>query len=417
MREAAAALLLLLTCGCGAPYKMVTTSAQLEAGAAVVYADAGETVKEAVDALPVAGGTVILGPGTWRSGYEGTLISRPNISIQGSGMPSYNSSFTALSGGTIILGSLVASTGADYFSVRDLGIDAGQNYINSQGGVPTDALVIFNNGRIVGAPPVQSPTIENVACLGYSPTAPFHCMLVTNVNNAYIHNVQTVMNCHGLVLKGTNSRIDGVYSRGHATDSVIVKGENFAPVSQDTLSNINIEPLFSPGDTQGMVIQGTGSPVSNVDISDVQIRSPMSFGIYVQGETPGTYVSAVKFSNVLVDHRGPGPVTEYCVALSQYVSDVSFDRLNCTNMWSGIVPLIAEPASFSNFTITNSQFNKIWSNAVQTFGTWSIGNSRFAFVAGDAIVNSFGVTTLHGDTFIVVSGSELFSGGGSFVNQ
>ena len=36
-----------------------------------------------------------------------------------------NSDFTAMAGGTIVLGPLAASSGADYFTVQDLGVDAG----------------------------------------------------------------------------------------------------------------------------------------------------------------------------------------------------------------------------------------------------------------------------------------------------
>jgi hypothetical protein len=103
-----------------------------------------------------------------------------------------------MAGGTIVLGPLAASFGADYFTVQDLGIDAGQAYINANNGAsPTDALLICNNGQVIGAPPVQSPLIENVSCLGYRSMAPVHSMLVENVNNAYIHNVVAVLNCHG----------------------------------------------------------------------------------------------------------------------------------------------------------------------------------------------------------------------------
>jgi hypothetical protein len=90
-----------------------------------------------------------------------------------------NSDLTAMAGGTIVLGPLAASFGADYFTVQDLGVDAGQAYINANNGAsPTDALLICNNGQVIGAPPVQSPLIENVSCLGYSSMAPVHCMLV-----------------------------------------------------------------------------------------------------------------------------------------------------------------------------------------------------------------------------------------------
>jgi hypothetical protein len=60
-------------------------------------------------------------------------------------------------------------------------------------------------------------------------------MLVENVNNACIHNVVAVLNCHGLALKGTNSRVAGVFSRGHGITSVIVKSDAYAPSSHDML--------------------------------------------------------------------------------------------------------------------------------------------------------------------------------------
>jgi hypothetical protein len=250
----------------------------------VVYAQPGQTVKEAVDSLPPTGGTVVLGVGVWSSGYTTDFITKPDVTIQGSGMPGYNSTYTAMSGGTIVQGNLLASTGADYFAVADLGVDAGPAYIDANNsGIPTNALAIFNSGQVVGAAPVESPRIENVSCLGYSPTAAVHCMLVENVNHAYIRNVVTVMNQHGLVLKGTNSTVVGVYARGHGNDSIIVKSDFYALTSDDTLSNITIEPLIAPGDTKGIIVGAITAPLSNITISGATIHSPFAWGVYVQG--------------------------------------------------------------------------------------------------------------------------------------
>jgi hypothetical protein len=199
-----------------------------------VRAQPGQTVK-VVDGLPPSGGVVILGHGAWPSGYGPTeLISRPNLTIYGSGMAGYNSTFTALEGGKIVQGHLSISTGADYFTIENLGVDAGSDFIDSaNGGIPTDAFSIANNRQVVGAPPLKSARIENVSCLGYSTTALFHCMLVENVENAYVRNVTTVKNEHGFVLNGTNSQVDGVYARSHSFDGVIVKSDDYAPTSGD----------------------------------------------------------------------------------------------------------------------------------------------------------------------------------------
>jgi hypothetical protein len=383
----------------------------------VIHANPGQSLKQIIDSLPANGGTVLLGLGTWTSGYQsGTFISKPDITIQGAGMPQYNPDYTAMMGGTILMGPVGASTGADHFTVRDLGVDAGPNYVKSQnGGIGTDALAIFNNGQAIGAPPVQSPVIENVACLGSSPTAQFHCMLVENVNNAYVHNVQTVMNCHGFVLKGTHSTVDGVYSRGHGIDSVIVKSDTYATSSQDTLANITIEPLISPGDTKGIIIIGVGAPVTNISFSNVTVRSPLAWGIYAQGASADTSVAGLSFSHVTIDYKGGSPPGEYCMQFVQYVNRVNISYLSCSNMWLGVAPYLVT-SGYYDYTVTNSQFTNISTDAVMTYGGGRIFDSAFDGVGGNGIVNLFGEDFVCNNTFANVAGSNMLSRGGTFVS-
>jgi hypothetical protein len=382
----------------------------------IVYGEPGQTVKDVVDSLPDAGGTVCLGIGKWKSGYDTIFITKPHITIQGSGIAGFNSDFTAMSGGTIVLGQLLATSGADYFTVRDLGVDAGSAYINANnGGIATNALAIFNDGTVVGAPQVESPVIENVSCLGYSPTASAHCMLIENVNHAYVHDVVAIMNLHGFVLKGTNSVVDGVFSRGHSITSVIVKSDNYAPSSQDNLSNITIEPLFHPGDTRGISVIGVAAPVTGINISDVRMHSPLGWGIHVQGANSTTPAGGIRLSNISIDYRGASPAGYYCMQLVQYVSNVKIDNLNCSNMWAGIS--LYQPAAgvFTDFTVTNSQFTNIATNGIETYGQCNISNTSFASIAGNGIVADSEVTTVSGDTFTNIGGSDMYSAGGSFV--
>jgi hypothetical protein len=403
------ALLVSLACG--------TTQNNKGENTPIVYSKSGQTVKELVDSLPPSGGTVSLGIGTWSSGYNSTdLITKPNITIQGSGMPGYNSTFTAMSGGTIVQGHLPASTGADYLTVQDLGVDAGPAYINANnGGVATDAFGIYNSGQVLGARQVESPRIENVSCLGYSPTTAAHCMLVENVNHAYVHNVVTVMNCHGLVLKGTNSTVDGVYSRGHGIDSVIVKSDNYAPASQDNLSNIVIEPLILAGDTKGIIIQGVAAPLSNISISNTIIRSPLAWGVLVQGANSTTPATTLNLANITIDYPGGSPVAEYCMQFVQYVSAVNISNLNCSNMWAGIAPYLPASGGFNDFTVSNSNFANIGTNGIETYGQWNVSNTSFGSIAGNGIMADSGVTTVSGDTFTNIGGSNMYSAGGTFV--
>ncbi len=242
-------------------------------------------------------------------------------------------------------------------------------------------------------------------------------MLVENVNNAYVHNVQTVMNVHGLVLKGTNSKVDTVYARGHSIDSVIVESDVYAPASQDTLSNITIGPLISPGDTKGIIVFGKTAPVSDITVSKVTILSPLSWDIYVQGASPTSSATGLTFSDISVDYPGGSPAAEYCMQFVQDVSGVNINNLMCSNIWAGIATYLPDSATFGDFTIENSQFSKIGTDAISTYGQWTISTSTFASVVGNGIVNPLGVTLVSGDTFLDIGGTDMLSTGGTFVTQ
>jgi hypothetical protein len=381
----------------------------------VLQAQPGQTLKQVVDSLPAAGGSVVLGPGTWESGYEaGPAITKPNVGIYGSAMPAYNANYTALVGGTIVLGTLPVTTGADHFEVHDLGIDVGSAYVNAfLGGVATDGLQIINVGQVVGAAPIQSPVIENVACLGFSLYAQNHCMLVENVNQASIRNVQAVYNCHGLALKGTNSTVDGVLSRGHGVDSVLVKSDAYAPAANDTLSNIIISSLLSAGDSKGLTIEGITANLSEIAVNRLVVGSPLLWGVAVRGANP--YVAqSVSISNALINYPGGSPSGMFCVQMFKAVSALTIQNLDCRNMWGGVYPNVPTAGKMTNNTIAASSFSNIANDAVYAYGSWTVANTTFSFVKGCAIVSISGVTTLSADQFNNGSGCNTFAQGGAF---
>jgi len=402
-------LMATLACGCGGVNPCPVQRP-------CVHVQRGQTVKQAIDSLPTTGGVVYLGVGTWSSGYYyPDVISKPNITIQGSGMANYNSTFTALIDGTIVQGPLLASSGANYLTVRDLGIDAGSAYINANNnGVPTDGLALFNLGQVIGAPQLESPLIENVSCLGYTPTSRVHCMLVENVNHAYVHNVATVMNTHGLAFKGTNSVIDGLFARGHHTDGLIIKNDIYAPSANDQVFNINIQSLHSPTDTHGIILQSIGGSLENISIMHVHEDNVWA-GFLVQGTSPSTMSRGMSFSDITVNYdAGNVAGSNGCFNFTGYVQQVSIASLNCLNMGYGIKPVVPA-ATFTDFRITNSNFTNIATYGIETYGAWTVLNTRFDNIVQNAIFNPFGVTTVSGNTFTNVGGSDMLAGGGTFV--
>jgi len=237
-------------------------------------------------------------------------------------------------------------------------------------------------------------------------------MLVENVNQASIHNVQAVYNCHGLVLKGTNSTVDGVFSGGHGVDSVLVKSDAYAPAANDTLSNIIISSLLAPGDTEGMNIEAITASLSEVAVNRLIVGSPSEWGVAVRGAHP--YVAqSVSISNALINYPGGSPWGTSCVQMFKAVSALMIQNLDCRNMWAGAYPIAPTAGSMTN-TIAASNFSNIANDAVIAYGSWTVANTIFSFVKGCAIVSTSGVTTLSGDQFNNGSGCNSFANGGTF---
>ena len=412
--------------------KVITINGFVDAGTSQIFTGAGTvaglkfvmpewlgstaTVYQAILALnATTGGTVQLQLGTYTGGFT-TAVAQPHVTIQGSGRPGYNSltAPTALVGGTIILGTVSFIQGSDFVTVRDLGVDVGPAYVNAfLGGTPVDGLEVVNNGQVVSSYQVQSPRFENVACLGYNTTAPNHCMLMENVNDGYIHNVTTIFNEHGVVLKGTNSNIDGVYAKGHGIDSLIVKSDAYAPAGDIDIANVNITYLATQGDTKGIIIQGVGAALGNVNVNNVTIESPLGFGIQISGAGVSESCTVVNLSNIIINYSGGSPSSYYGIQFVAYVADVSMSNIFITGMWAGIAPNTPESGFVNDFRIVNSQFTNIATNAIESYGRWNVSNCSFIAITETALLNDSGVMFVSNNTFASV-GTNLYSNGGTF---
>jgi hypothetical protein len=379
-----------------------------------IYATPGETVAHAVARLPVGGGKVIFDVGVYPTGS--VTISTPHIWLEGAGMPKYNSSTapTALTGGTVFQGHLGVIQGADYFVIRNAGVDGGPTWINANnGGVAITPLEIANNGQVVGAPQIQSPIIENVSCLGYSISAAQHCMLVENVRGAYVHNVQTSLNQHGLAFKGELSVIDGVLARGHSIDAVIIKSDNYAPSNHDVLRNVIVLPLATAGDTKGIVLQALTSSMANIQVSQVNVSQALSFGIQASGASAPNNLSTVNFSDVIINYPGLSPTTHYCMQFVQYVTSVHMENVFCQNYWAGINFNTPVAGFVNDFALTNSHFVNIATTGVEAFGRWSVTNTGFIGVTGTALTADANAVVTIGSNQFASNGTDM-GGAGSF---
>jgi hypothetical protein len=389
----------------------------------VIYAQAGETVAAAIARLITAngsaGGTIVLGPGIWQSGS--ISVTQPNIHIQGTGMPRFNNAYTALSGGTIIQGSIFAIQGADNFWLRDLGVDNGSTFV-SGGGTASDAIAIFNSGQVVGAAQLQNVLVQNVSCLGSSATAAFHCLLVENVNHAYINNVLAVGNTHGVVLKGTNSTVDGVWASWHSTDSVNIKSDNYALGNNDVVTNIKIASLFAPGDTGPLFLNSasseTNNPMFNIAVSHVQTESvgtsAIPSAIELSGNLAAYPLTDVNLSDITIDWPGGSTSGYACITMAQSIARVSMSGINCRNYYYAITNAFPDTTMMNDFVLNGSQIRNIAApSAITTNGRWTITDTSFNAITGNAIVAATGNAQL-GNNTCNTCGAYFNKTGGTF---
>lgn len=378
-------------------------------GGAVLYAKSGQTLAAVLTELETisggAGGVIHLGTGIWQAG--GFICNVPNVAIIGAGRPSVNSGKTALTGGTIIQGTVQANQGCSHFVLRDLGVDVGSAWV-AAGNAAADAVSIFNNGQVVGATPLDGVLVDNVIGLGSSLSAAFHAILVENVTNSLIHNVVAILNQHGIVLKGTYSHIDGFYSAGHSVDSVTVKSDVYAPSHHDTVTNGTMSYLSTLGDTLGLQINsehtGTGIPVQYISVSNVQAyglaNASSGAAFFITGAETFNPATDITLSDLIIDWPGGSPTNVACIQLIQSTARVHMSNIHCSNVYVGIEFVSPSSGFMGDMSLVNSQFLNIQTNAVHTYGTWTASGNECNGVTLNCFLNQVGNLNLGLNTII-----------------
>lgn len=241
------------------------------------------TIDAALDALPSTGGVVNIGLGTFASPTNSKI--KDNISFIGSGKPFPNmiityidefikpsiTSPTKLEGGTILTGTFDFSF-KNNIQIRNLGIDVGKDWIDSNnGGVPLDGLFtaqLISHPDNNASPPTMGIVIENVSSLNYSATALSHSILVENTVDAKLSDISTYFGIHGLVIKSRGTNIVNVESYGHSGEGIILKSDSYAYSGEINLSNVYISSIGNY-DGGGLMLDGGSGNLRNINISNL----------------------------------------------------------------------------------------------------------------------------------------------------
>lgn len=254
-------------------------------------------VQTAIDALPDAGGMVMLGVRNYReSGHsysagvtaDAVYQDKANIHICGEKKPVLSSDCSSLIYGSVIEGQWLAF--ADGIQYTNVGFDSGKDVIDTYaGGTPTagrwEGLInTFASQEQKNANALRRGLkMRGVVCLGYSPTAEIHaCIAAEGYTDVDIDDVTVCMNGHGFALKASNVRVSRVTAMCNGLEGVIIKSDTqdtaiASDIQIDTIAAYANAPGYSP---HSVATTGAGVMInaSTNDVSGLQIGKIISRG-------------------------------------------------------------------------------------------------------------------------------------------
>ncbi len=317
--------------------------------------DFGGNIAAAINSLPSTGGILKFGTGTYNSPYQGTYFGNPsiltkaNITFQGAGKPIFNSTFSALSGGTIILGSLFfAADGIEFF---DIGIDSGKDFCSANhGGNPQEGLVGIDRqsagvpGYAGGDPSKYGFSAKNISILCHrtgkpGDTSDVHALLLENYIGWNISNISHVMGGAGLVIKSSHGTMDGAFCRGSYKYAVLNKSEAYSAASFNTFTNIIIENLYnklpdigtaSDYDTTGFVIEAAGANCEMITVNGLIANGTIN-GVIIKG------LAALEVQNCLIANGQFLNTDSYVLFTDGITKNVAVSNLHSRNSSLGIL--------------------------------------------------------------------------------
>ncbi len=273
----------------------------------VVGCPTSSTIAQCVALLPSGGGTILLQNGSYTSGYPGAIpygvpadyingcMATDNVTIIGSATPIINSGYTALIGGTIILGPFADCSNNVAF--MNLGFDTGSAWV-AAGNTANDGLDIngvlgpqAGENNLSGALNYGA-TLINVVSLNSSPTALYHAVLVEHHIGVFMMNVTAMYGTHCIAIKSENVIAYGLNATSCSTEGVIIKDDTYTP----TVQNIQIDGMhiatLTAGDTPiGLNLDAEAAgTVQNLQISH-EYTNGTAYGVYAQNNS--TYNSGI----------------------------------------------------------------------------------------------------------------------------
>lgn len=236
----------------------------------------GTTSDSAAWDLAVATGRPIqLLDKSYRIGVK--TIQRDNVVIVGQKMPAFNSARTALTGGSILLGSLLID--GNNVRCENFGVDNGNTYTNTyNGGLGGDAFVSHNIAQLgVLNTNNHFKNIIGLIRIGdyTDPQAAFHGVLLESLISGTAHNIVGVNGWFGVVLKVTDFNCGDLYGIENDSVSVQIKSNSYAPVARVNINNV-ITKNYAARGYVGFLIVASDAELTGVNVGNVTCQEGLT---------------------------------------------------------------------------------------------------------------------------------------------
>lgn len=363
--------------------------------------DFGDNLSLAIDSLPT-GAILQLNAGTYTAKFAKT---RSDITIIGAGMPSYNSTKTALVGGTIIKGTF--DLNGDRIKIELLGVDSGLdacNLLNS--GNSMDALVIRDPARSTR----KDVVVRDVITLCKDPLSPAHCFLFEGVKDSHFENLHARYGQWGIVFKTNNCTADGLYAYANSEAGVTIKSDSYAIANTTSISNIVClaDDFTTASNKPGILLYAATASMRDVAVSNFYVDGfPTGFKVLCNTRlTPTNLISNYEISNGSITNCKIFGFESFGAGSNGLVSNVNISDTvsgNSIKVWSDCLGLNFTNVTASSLTSVNNLTN------VDLAGRFSF-DQLFSIVGGDISVRS-------GINIVPDSGNRAVATIGSYVGD
>lgn len=390
-------------------------------------------LRAAIDALPVFGGNVLIPVGAKYSGdySQANPMTKPNVSLVGAKMPTWNSTLSKLEGGSVINGRF--NVYADNFAMYNIGFDMGKDFCSVKypsadfttashplGGT-WDAFAFGPQTHTYD--PKKNLTAYNVIGLAPSHRALAHCLLFEGFSGGTFVNCTAIYGVHGVVFKGLGFTASGIHSYGQQQNGCIIKSNSYALCGRASLSGVyyNSAPdNTTPWDVPQPVwvalnFHAEDAPFVGAIIVNDTIAVGPARHVYFEGQVISSDVS---IGTVITDGQNK---TEFSVQLSNNASApfarVNIGQVTATNCVTAVQ--VDQPSAFlqQQLRIGCLQVSGITGHGVVvgTNGSCVIDNYQARDVSYAYCVQGNGKLRVGNEDIINATAGKFSGAGGGFV--